>query len=242
MRIFWKNLPLVVMQRITKTRRYRPEILWSQKSWTHNIFRSYEYVFGRAEGIRRESSVAVITEHGRYVEYIQVFTFEACCAYIETYIRAFLQRNFLPLRLITVNFIRVDGTHIQMPWMTFAIAFDASAVGTTTATSPITGTHTCTGSNLMLAVGSGNTATSPTISTPTYSSVSMSLVGAQQTNVANMAAMYFLVAPATGANTVSIAFGGTTPDCNYNSVSYSGVKQSGQPDASGGNTGAGSPN
>lgn len=237
-----RRLVLSLITFFTKKPRYIPSVEWSKQSWTHNVFRGIELIVGRSEGIRRESSVAVRFEGGHYVEYVRIYTIEALFAYFETYIRFLLKKTFLPVQLVSVNLLRLDGQSLSLPWIVFAIGFDASAVGTTTSTSPITGTHTCTGSNLMLAVGGGNFATTPTISTPTYAGVSMSLVGAQQTNTGAMAAMYFLTGPATGANTVSMAFGGTSPNCNYNSVSYTGVKQTGQPDASGGGTGASAPN
>ncbi len=117
-----------------------------------------------------------------------------------------------------------------------ALAFDASANGPTGA-SPLTWTHTCTGSNLVLLVycfafGGDN------VTSVTYNGVALT----QLTKVAAFAAMYYvyaLAAPATGAHSVVV----TTSSGNALgvSVSYTGAAQSGLPDQSTTNTQASGP-
>lgn len=114
-----------------------------------------------------------------------------------------------------------------------AIAFDAASNGTAVATS-LTVAHTCTGSNLLLyAYVHSNLSTDFAI-TATYNSVSMTAVTSGFLNSASNGRQtnFYLINPATGAN--NIVF---TPNASANmtsvNTSYTGAKQSSQPDASG---------
>ncbi|MDE2020949.1 MAG: hypothetical protein KGJ13_11485, partial [Patescibacteria group bacterium] len=55
---------------------------WSKKSWTHNVFRAYELIFGRRAGIRAEISSFFHKGTFRQVSH----TFEGQCALIETWV------------------------------------------------------------------------------------------------------------------------------------------------------------
>ncbi len=167
-------------------------------------------------------------------------SWESVFALTETFIREwFAWRPLIPVQIWIPVLRTPQGIPIFSSPYIFAIAFDATSVGVTTGTTPLTFSHTCTGSNLMLSVGVGlRASTSPVINTPTYNSVSMSLVGSQQLNNVIKVALYFQTGPTTGSNTVSCGFSGGGQDCNAAAVSYSGVNQSGQPDASNGSTGA----
>lgn len=114
-----------------------------------------------------------------------------------------------------------------------AIAFDATSNGSAVATS-LTVAHTCTGSNLLLyAYVMTNTGTDFAV-TATYNSVSMTVVSSGFLNSSSNQRLtnFYLIAPATGAN--NIVF---TPNASANmssvNTSYTGVRQSAQPDASG---------
>lgn len=117
-----------------------------------------------------------------------------------------------------------------------AIAFDAATDGGNNGgtTNSRTFSHTCTGSDRILFVGfcgdvsPGN----DDITSVTYNGVGLSLVGKRtDDNTSRMLYLYMLVGPASGANDVVIS-------CTNNhyllagAVSYTGVAQSGQPDAS----------
>lgn len=126
-----------------------------------------------------------------------------------------------------------------------AVAFDAvgpDANGATTdhaaapTPNPLTWSHTCTGSDRYLevdiVVGSDLTGAATTIDAVTYNGVAMTLVtNSQQTSndtTGGYVVKYGLVAPATGANTVSVAFtvtGGNNADIKAGSKSYTGVDQ-----------------
>jgi len=114
-----------------------------------------------------------------------------------------------------------------------AIAFDASSSGSGVTTS-LTYAHTCTGSNRYLAVAMNNNTASATITAITYAGVSMgTAVDALVNSGANTYLyMFNLVAPASGANNVVIT---ASPSTNINSISlsFTGAKQTNQPDAHG---------
>ena len=114
-----------------------------------------------------------------------------------------------------------------------AIAFDATSNGTAVATS-LTVAHTCTGDNRILyAYCHTNTSTDFDV-TATYNGVAMTRVTAGFLNSDNNGRQtnFYLIAPATGTN--NIVF---TPNASANmtsiNTSYTGVNQTGQPDASG---------
>lgn len=102
-----------------------------------------------------------------------------------------------------------------------AIAIDATSGSNTQSWS-----HTCTGSNLLLwvTVRSDNSITGVT-----YNSVALTKVG--ETTVSEHNSLWYLIAPATGAHTVAVTLG-TATFSQSAAASYTGVRQSGVPDAS----------
>jgi len=118
-----------------------------------------------------------------------------------------------------------------------AIALDATAVGN--AASPtVTWAHTCTGSNLILFVGIGtDTGGGDTVTGVTYNAIAMTQIDKQlYSGSTGYVYLYYLLNPATGSNNVVVSISSGVGRCD--SVSYTGVKQSAQPDASGKNTAA----
>lgn len=113
-----------------------------------------------------------------------------------------------------------------------AIALDAAVngglgIGVTS----LTWSHTCTGSDRILFVGAFGDFATDAITGATYAGAAMTLVDKRQITGDRWVYLFYRIAPATGANNVvvsanaSIAIGG-------DSASYTGAKQSGQPDAS----------
>lgn len=109
-----------------------------------------------------------------------------------------------------------------------AIAFDVS-------TSYISGpnsvshtwNHTCSGSNLILWVDVMNS-NLIAISSVTYNGVPMTFAVADGLGQRNT--LFYLVAPSTGTNAIVVTLA-SSGYCYTNSASYTGAKQSGQPDA-----------
>jgi hypothetical protein len=108
-----------------------------------------------------------------------------------------------------------------------AIAFDSSASGAGTSTSPLVFSHTCTGSNLILFVSIGWGANS--VTAVTYNGVALTKIAGQAQTGVSGTDLYYLINPATGANNVSISF--SSSGLQAVSASYTGAKQSGQPDS-----------
>lgn len=119
------------------------------------------------------------------------------------------------------------------------IAFDATANDLESGTTA-TFSHPCTGSDRLLfvtaVVGSGNT-----VSGVTYNGVAMTNVPTNSP-VSNPSGavlyLFYLINPATGANNVVVT-AAVSDTIRAVSASYTGVKQSGQPDASGNGTASG---
>lgn len=111
----------------------------------------------------------------------------------------------------------------------------AIALDTTTAYGSSSGTtrtfsHTCTGSNLILFVTANVHTATATVTGVTYNGVAMTSVGSQA-NTSATTTLWYLLSPATGANNVVIT-ANNSDTIESASASYTGVKQSGQPDAS----------
>lgn len=254
-----RNFLLRLAEKITGKQRYRPEdhesdhrLHWSSKVWVSNVFRAHEWLFGRPYGIRAESSSGVKEINGKLHVHYELYTLEALLSHIEVTIRSYflLWQSFLTFPQYELNYrpiyltigilglvFSIKTPQHLLPLFGLSIALDATSKGTATGTSPLTWSHTCTGSNLILIFGGVVGGSSPTISTPTYNSVSMTLAGSQESNSTGITGLYYLLGPSTGSHTVSVAFGGTFPACQAGVVSWSGVKQTGQPDATAGNTG-----
>lgn len=110
-----------------------------------------------------------------------------------------------------------------------AIAFDAATtpVNNSNSTS-LTFSHTCTGSNRALFVATG-LHTSDVVTGVTYGGVAMTLMG-KVTN-GRWVYIYGLLNPASGANDVVVTCSSAADFLGATAMSYTGVLQSGLPDA-----------
>lgn len=131
--------------------------------------------------------------------------------------------------------------------MHHSIEFDATSYSDSTgAVSSYSFNHTCGASADLLVFGNGHYKSSGdiTISSVTYNSVAMTLARDDVKSVSGWnfrSAVYYLLAPGTGsAYTVAITYSGTTTNGDGGVVSYSGARQTGQPDAVNGATGSAS--
>ncbi len=118
-----------------------------------------------------------------------------------------------------------------------AIARNSSAdLGLQNPGNPYTASYTCgSGANRLLVVSSFHASTD-VITGATYNGVAMTLVGKIQNPGDRWLYMFYLLAPASGANNVVIndSAGGVLGHAY--AEDYTGVLQSGQPDASGTNS------
>lgn len=195
--------------------RYRPEIQWSGSSWTHNVFRCYELIFGRKFGIRPEMSA-------RYSEGVITYTchsWESAFALTEQYVRLFFKGIVFAPKRVWIPLLQTPQgfTFPSSPFL-FAIAFDTSVIG---GAGSATWSHTCTGSNIGLFIGM--VTTSGLASAATYNSVSASLTDSiASTNGCTGQTLFFLANASTGSNTVSVTVGAGVfqgYSCSYSGVS-----------------------
>lgn len=110
-----------------------------------------------------------------------------------------------------------------------AIAFDAATNPALVNSTSLTLSHTCSGTDRILLVGTMIRTT--TISGVTYNGTAMTAIGSRElVSGADYIQWFYLLAPSTGANNVVV----TAAASNIiiaSSVSYTGAKQSGQPDS-----------
>lgn len=110
-----------------------------------------------------------------------------------------------------------------------AIVFDAVSEGNTGAGTSLTVSHTCTGANRILWAAIFTTG-NDTITGATYNAVAMTQAVKFTTSSSQTAYLYYLVAPATGANNI-VASNSTTENLTIVGMSFTGAKQTGVPDA-----------
>lgn len=208
------------------SRQVTDDIGWSG-NWTHKVFRSYEYVFGRRDGIKFEGAT---TKNGG--KELRVFgTWENLLSYTENVIRNF---KLIPgFQIVRVPQLALPGGSSLSSPFSFAIASDATstpAVGNSLAN--LTVTHTITGSNTILFGSTWDeSGLASDATTGTYNSVLMTSAATSfQSGEYGTTALY-LVAPTSGANTLSITRTATGSGYDIAGISYSGAKQTGQPDA-----------
>ncbi len=119
-----------------------------------------------------------------------------------------------------------------------AIAIDTTTDGgSSNPVASLTFSHTCNGNDRLLTVAVEGDLSTNNITGVTYNGVSMTQVGTGQngnSGTTRYTYFFWLIAPATGANSVVVS---SSPNGFIVAVSasYTGVKQTGQPDAS--NTG-----
>jgi hypothetical protein len=206
--------------------RYKPEVNWSHKSWIHNAFRLYELLFWRRSGIRLEART-VRDFDGKVFRYF--YTTEARLAHIETLTRnCFAQ--LLKVRVFVPRLVTAEGQIFFASPYVFAIALDTSTTSGASSASPITLSHTCTGSNLLL-----NTHTAFAVGFATgvtYNSVAATRIAdkVHSTVPDYSLSSFYNAGPATGANNIVAT---AASGAGYlEAASYSGCAQTGIPDAS----------
>lgn len=229
-----KILPKILAV-LTGKDRYLPNIEWSSSSWTHNLFRFHELIFWRQYGIRREAETVSLIHEGRQIIVRRFYTAEAILSFAESVVRDFL--NGIHIEFVRVPELQFVGAKVidkpfKMPIYTLAIAFDAhTGQQVVEPASSLTFSHTCTGSNRLLAVGVLNQAGPPgtgfRISGVTYAASAMTIVNSGGYNISGSGewiALYYKTAPSTGANNVVVT-GTQSTNFQAYTTSYTGVHQ-----------------
>lgn len=230
--------------------RHFPEPERATGSWTHRAFRAFERVFGRRHGIRAEATTAVRFEGGRKVVVRQFHTWESLLAHAESSLRAAARRAARLDLTFGLRDIRIAvpalavgpsfGLPSALPYR-FAIAFDAAATnaGDGSDTS-LTVSHTCAGSNRIIW-GAHAKEIAGTCTGMTYNSVALAqAVTKTYTARTEQADLWYLIAPATGANSLVASYSDSLA-VRLTAMSYSGAKQALVPDATASGENATSP-
>lgn len=112
------------------------------------------------------------------------------------------------------------------------IAFDAVSTGQSTSLS-FNVSHTVTGSQPILFAGIDTNGDGDVITSVAYNGSAMTQIAKlQYSSSAEFMYLYYLVNPSTGTNNISVTKSGGASSVRVRGISYTGAKQTGQPDAS----------
>jgi hypothetical protein len=120
-----------------------------------------------------------------------------------------------------------------------AIAFDAAASSTALSANSVTYAHTVSGTDRILFVSVIATTGSSALAA-TYNGVSCTRIGSEVATPTSGSrlALFYLINPATGTHNVVASCTGVVAVVGGSSASYTGAKQTGQPDANNSATGS----
>ena len=112
------------------------------------------------------------------------------------------------------------------------IAFDAKSTGTTSGgSSSLNYSHACSGADRILIVTTVNHQQYGNVTGVTYGGISMTLVNYNNGSINHGQRIFYLIAPATGANNIVITKSDSIGWIGSIAFSYTGANQSSQPDA-----------
>lgn len=224
MRIFLHKLMVDITRQSREIVTPGVDFEWdSGNSRIWQVFRAYEYLFGRRAEIRFEGSSWVRDGKG----YRTFGTWENVFVFAEGVVRTLFKGIVPKFKIVHLPVYAFAGTTaIQSPFR-FAIAFDAVSEGTPSfTTAAVTWTHVCTGSNLIL-LGLITPVGNPgdNYGSTTYNSVTMTSSGGTQYFTNIWPRGVFLTAPSTGSHSVTTTVTGSQYTAYDGVASYSGAAQ-----------------
>lgn len=215
-----------ILATITRRNRYKVDIQWSEHSYIYNLFRIYELIFWRREGIRPEMSACVYEDdHGVSKTLYSFHSWEAVCVHLEQTVRSFFKiPKFKFVKIYIPQFAPIGVPFSKTPYL-FAIAFDVSDISTESSNLGQSWVHTITGSNPILTVWDiAESSTTDPYSGMTFNSVNMTVANSKaSTN--RFCKAWYLTAPATGAAHGIVPALSPTQTNQGASISYSGASQ-----------------
>jgi hypothetical protein len=243
MKSFWNNLRRIlpnIVGTFTGEARYIPEVKWSETSWIYNVFRAYEQLFGRRDGVRPEGYAHPLEIDGNGVArkvYVECYTLENLLAVAENTIRQFLKSPFKVVNNVRIEVRQfawgINTPELLIPWISFAIAFDTETSGGNSASTSVTFAATVTGSNPLIFGGMVASTAGDRYSSITYAGTTLTKIAAIQPDSDRWTSLSLLANCATGTNNMVASI--TTGSDNFvipSALSYSGCATSGQPDNS----------
>lgn len=111
-----------------------------------------------------------------------------------------------------------------------AVAFDAKSFGVATSGTTITISHIVGGANRALLVFAGNQ-DNIAASGVTYSGVALTAIANASTRASLLGKWWYLIAPAVGTANIVVTFASAVSQAGAAGLSFTGVKQSGIPEA-----------
>lgn len=211
----------------TQESRYLPNIVWEKKCFIHNCFRLYELIFWRRAGVRPEMS-AIRNNSGKV--FYAFHTLESALVHFEGLVRKFFKEfKIIPFKVYIPQIATPQGIMFPSPYL-FAIA-----LGTTANNYAASGTQnrisfTATGSDRIsvatVFAGGGDLVTSYQVNAVSGTQVTKENgIGGN-----NWGYMYYFIAPSASAVNHDINSSASN-DTDFNIISYSGAKQTGQMDS-----------
>jgi len=223
------HLTTFLYANITRTKRYIPKFEWNDSSISYNLFRTYEFFFGRKVGIRAESFTRIEKNGESYHEF---YTVESIIVYFEFLVRKFFAGTLPKLEFKEVYLLPQyigNGAHYKnparIPIISFAIATDAyTDIGQSNSTTSLSGNHTVAGSDTFLTSGVVGAVTTDNISGQTYNSISNTQLDKDHmyNDADRWAYSFYKFGPSTGTNSLVT----TSASSEFVAVvvgSYSGV-------------------
>lgn len=139
------------------------------------------------------------------------------------------------LALTNSAICQVNNVSTTVITPTSSITLDTSGSSFASSVTSSTVSYTTSGSNRILFVGVIGNISTDVITGVTYNGVSMTLVGKVNTPSDRWTYLFSLVNPASGAHSYTVS-ASTATNIATDAVSYDGVSQTGQPDATSSNT------
>lgn len=122
-----------------------------------------------------------------------------------------------------------------------AIAHDSQGQGFAASGTSLSFAHACAGTDRILFLLAGRDTTVDDITGATYNGVAMTLIDTQTNSTDRILKLFYIVAPATGSNNVVISASGGSQALWGVTSSYTGVQQTGIPDAKSKQSASGTP-
>lgn len=223
-KIFTKMMAVITRH----DRQYKERLETVDNSIVFNVFRLYEYIFGRRSGIRKESETYIV--NGIVVN--KFYSIEASLIYIESIIRKVVKDSTLGFKFVPIPIIQFVDVPINLvykkPIFVCAIAYDNfhdQVIGSPEFTKAVSFSFTTAGSDRGMLVGAQVQQASYYTTGFTYNGVSSTVVDTQKNGTNNeYVGLYYLTNPASGTNTCILQ--ATSNSYMYPfTVSFSGVHQ-----------------